>query len=52
MFGREFIQNAGIVMIPPQDIDTSDVSSAYINMSNYTHATVGVSSKRRSRKKK
>ena len=43
MFGHELVQNAGFIMIPPQDIDDADVSSAYINMKNYGHATVIVS---------
>ena len=43
MFGHELVQNMGFVMIPPQDIDDADVSSGYICMKNYGHATVIVS---------
>ncbi len=42
IYGRELVQNMGSVQIPPQDFDTADVSSAYINMKNYGHATVFV----------
>ena len=43
MFGRELVQNAGFVMIPPQDLNSSATGSGYMHMKNYTHATVIIS---------
>jgi len=43
MFGKELVQNAGFIMIPPQDLDDAAVSSAYIHMADYGHATVLIS---------
>lgn len=40
MFGREFMQNHGIVSIPPQDLNDAAVDSEYIDMTDYGHATV------------
>ena len=40
MFGRELMQNVGIVTIPPQDFNDSAVDSEYIDMTDYGHATV------------
>jgi len=42
MFGEDFNQNHGFVMIPPQDIDDAAVDSEWISMANYGHATVYV----------
>ncbi len=40
MFGQDFLQNHGVVMIPPQTMDDAAVDSAWIDMSNYGHATL------------
>ncbi len=40
MFGKEFAQNAGFVMIPPQLFNDAAVDTEWISMANYGHATV------------
>ena len=42
MFGQEFTQNSGAVMIPPQDLNDAAVDSEWISLANYSHATVYV----------
>ena len=40
MFGQEGFQNESYVMIPPADFNAATTSSAWIDMSQYGHATV------------
>ena len=40
MFGKEFVQNHGIVMIPPQAMDDAAVDTEWISLANYGHATI------------
>ena len=39
MFGKELVQNLGIVQMAPQDLNGAATGSAYIDLTNYGHAT-------------
>ena len=43
MYGKELVQNAGFVMIPPADFNSAITGSAWIDMRQYGHATVVIS---------
>ncbi len=42
MYGKEWIQNFGLVTIAPQDINSAATGSEWISLANYGHATVVV----------
>lgn len=39
MFGNEFVQNHGIVQMAPQDLNGAATGSAWVDLTNYGHAT-------------
>lgn len=39
MFGKEFIQNHGIVQFPPQDLNGAATGSHWVDLADYGHAT-------------
>ncbi len=39
MFGKKATENMGLVMIPPQDLNDSQVDTEWISMAEYGHAT-------------